>query len=92
MSIGFKKSLNTLTGILLACILLLSGCKAPLEKEAVITIKHVLTMTSGLNDAFEYEADAGLKWYYNTPVYWKLFQVMETATGQNMDDLSRKVL
>lgn len=65
---------------------------APLENEAVIAIKHVLKMTSGLNDAFEFEADAGTKWYYNTPVYWKLFQVLKAATGKDMDDFSREVL
>lgn len=66
--------------------------KAPPGKEAVISIKHVLTMTTGLNDSLEYKAEAGTIWYYNSPAYWKLFPVIESATGKSMDDFSREVL
>ena len=63
---------------------------APLVKENLITSKHLLTMTSGLNDALgddvspsnlQYIADAGTRWAYHN-VYVKLQNVVAEATGQ----------
>lgn len=63
---------------------------APLAKENLITNKHLLTMTSGLNDALgddvspanlQYVADAGTRWAYHN-VYVKLQDVVAQATGQ----------
>lgn len=63
---------------------------APLAKENLITCKHLLTMTSGLNDALgdnvdpanlQYVADAGTRWAYHN-VYVKLQDVVSNATGQ----------
>jgi CubicO group peptidase (beta-lactamase class C family) len=62
----------------------------PLEKENLITNKHLLTMTSGLNDALgdnvspanlQYVADAGTRWAYHN-VYVKLQDVIAEATNQ----------
>lgn len=62
----------------------------PLAKENLITNKHLLTMTSGLNDALgddvspanlQYVADAGTRWAYHN-VYVKLQDVVAQATGQ----------
>ena len=62
----------------------------PLAKENLITNKHLLTMTSGLNDALgddvspanlQYVADAGTRWAYHN-VYVKLQDVVAEATGQ----------
>ena len=63
---------------------------ANLAKENLITNKHLLTMTSGLNDALgddvspanlQYVADAGTRWAYHN-VYVKLQDVVAEATGQ----------
>lgn len=63
---------------------------APLIKENLITNKHLLTMTSGLNDALgddvspanlQYVADAGTRWAYHN-VYVKLQDVVATTTRQ----------
>ena len=63
---------------------------APLAKENLITNQHLLTMTSGLNDALgdnvspgnlQYIADAGTRWAYHN-VYVKLQDVVAQATGQ----------
>ena len=63
---------------------------APPAKENLITNKHLLTMTSGLNDALgddvspanlQYVADAGTRWAYHN-VYVKLQDVVAQATGQ----------
>ena len=61
---------------------------APLAKENLITLKHLLTMTSGLDDTLgdevspsnlHYIADAGSRWAYHN-VYVKLQDVVENAT------------
>ncbi len=63
----------------------------PLAKENLITNKHLLTMTSGLNDALgddvapanlQYVADAGTRWAYHN-VYVKLQDVVAASTGQS---------
>lgn len=67
---------------------------APSAKENLITNRHLLTMTSGLDDAngdnvspgnLEYKADAGTRWAYHN-VYVKLQDVVAEATGQTWDD------
>ena len=66
---------------------------APIAKENLITNKHLLTMTSGLNDALgddvspanlQYVADAGTRWAYHN-VYVKLQDVVAASTGQSWD-------
>jgi CubicO group peptidase (beta-lactamase class C family) len=63
---------------------------APLAKENLITCKHLLSMTSGLDDSngdgvapsnLEYIADAGTRWAYHN-VYVKLQDVVASATNQ----------
>ncbi|MBX2933770.1 MAG: serine hydrolase [Ferruginibacter sp.] len=59
----------------------------PLQNENLITCKHLLTMTSGLNDerqiirkkGLTYIADAGSRWSYSN-VFQKMFEVV-TATS-----------
>lgn len=63
---------------------------APEDKENLITCKHLLTMTSGLDDEggdsvapenLHYLADAGTRWAYDN-VYVKLQDVVAAASGQ----------
>lgn len=64
------------------------------EQEAKITVWNQLTMTSGLNDvSFEctlpscltYKADAGTRWAYHNSPYTLLDNVIENATGGNLN-------
>ncbi len=66
----------------------------PPEKEALITVQHQLSMTSGLDDGvpdhyctldtcLKYKADAGTRWAYHNGPYTLLHQVLESATGSN---------
>ncbi|KAF2517321.1 serine hydrolase domain-containing protein [Flavobacterium foetidum] len=63
-----------------------------LAKENLITCKHLLTMTSGLDDSTDdvdpedliYKADAGTRWAYHN-VYVKLQDVVEKASGQKWE-------
>ena len=63
----------------------------PLAKENLITNKHLLSMTSGIEDitngdavdpaSLQYKADAGTRWAYHN-VYVKLQDVIEKASKQ----------
>jgi CubicO group peptidase (beta-lactamase class C family) len=67
-----------------------SWTSIPLAKENLITNKHLLTMTSGLNDQLgdavspdnlQYVEDAGTRWAYHN-VYVKLQHVVAQASNQ----------
>lgn len=68
----------------------------PADKESLITIRHQLTMTSGLDDGVSdnyctldtcllYAADAGSRWAYHNAPYTLLDGVIEYATGQTLN-------
>lgn len=66
----------------------------PSDKEDLITNKHLLTMTSGLDDTagsetspsyLTYIADAGTRWAYHN-VYVKMQDVVSEATNQTWND------
>ena len=64
----------------------------PLEKENLITPKHLLTMTSGINDEnnlvikanLTYLADAGTRWSYHN-VFQVLMDVVADASSQDFE-------
>lgn len=57
--------------------------KAAKEKESRITVKHLLTMTSGLDDNLGYSQDAGEFWYYNNAAYNTLFLLFKAVSGKD---------
>jgi len=68
----------------------------PVAKESLITIRHQLTMTSGLDDgvpnnnstnlaSLVYKADAGTRWAYHNAPYTLLEKVISKAVGQSFD-------
>lgn len=68
----------------------------PVAKEAGITVRHQLTMTTGLDDAtgdadnttpsaLLYKADAGTRWAYHNAPYTLLQKVVSKATGQSFN-------
>lgn len=79
---------------------------SPPGKEGLITIRHLLTMTSGLDDApslpcanedtssgcLQYLADAGTRWAYHTGAYRKLQAVIANASGTTYNLYSNQVL
>ena len=64
----------------------------PIDKENLINIRHLLTMTSGINDASDlvirpnltYLADAGTRWSYHN-VFQKLMDIVAAASGQDFE-------
>jgi CubicO group peptidase (beta-lactamase class C family) len=50
--------------------------------EGQITVRHLVTMTSGLGERLECDAQPGAKWMYNTVAYYRVKDVLEKATGQ----------
>ena len=63
--------------------------KASALEEAAITVRHLLTMTSGLKDDLTFEAAAGTRWRYNTAAYARLVRVLAAAAGQTANELTR---
>ncbi len=68
----------------------------PAAKEDLITVRHQLTMTSGLDDGtgeadctlpscLVYKADAGTRWAYHNAPYTRLDSVMESATKMSLN-------
>lgn len=74
----------------------------PLSKEDLITVKHQLTMTTGLDDAVTpdndctspaclvYKADAGTRWAYHNAPYTILDKVVENAAGTTFNEYFRQ--
>ena len=69
----------------------------PLAKENLITVKHQLTMTTGLDDGvpdvdctspscLTYKTDAGARWAYHNAPYTLLEKVVEAAAGTSYNN------
>ncbi len=65
---------------------------APPIPEAEITIRHLLTMTSGLGLDLGYAAPAGSAWLYNDDAFYRVRLVLEKKTGEEMNTLAHEWL
>jgi CubicO group peptidase (beta-lactamase class C family) len=75
------------------------------EQESAITIRHQITMTSGLDDTpvtadpepadctdpscLQYLAPAGTRWAYHNAVYHLVHEVIEQASGQTINQFTK---
>lgn len=75
----------------------------PIAKENLITVKHQLTMTTGLDDGVPdqdcttpacliYKADAGNRWAYHNAPYHLLQNVIGAASGQTFNQYCKAKL
>jgi CubicO group peptidase (beta-lactamase class C family) len=62
------------------------------EEESAITVRNLLSMTSGLSPALEYQAPAGTVWLYNTRAYSLLVDVLEAVTGDDIGRITKRWL
>jgi len=63
--------------------------KATADQEELITVRNLMEMSSGLNESLTFEAPAGTKFFYKTPAYAIMKPVLEKASGQKLDDITR---
>ncbi|MCK5175763.1 MAG: serine hydrolase, partial [Planctomycetes bacterium] len=66
--------------------------RAQPAQEKAITIRHLITMTSGLSDRGVFEHKPGTRWRYNTPVYARSVDVVAAAAKMDRHELTRKWL
>lgn len=66
--------------------------KATAEQEAKIRVIDVLHMASGLDEKFAYEAPAGTKFFYNTPVYAISKRIVAAAARQPLEAITSEWL
>ena len=66
--------------------------RATPEQEESITIRHLITMTSGLTDRGTFETRPGTRWRYNTTAYAKSMDVVAAAAKMDRHELTRQWL
>lgn len=64
--------------------------RAEPTQEKAVTIRHLITMTSGLSDRGVFEHKPGTRWRYNTPVYARSVDVVAAAAKMDRHELTRK--
>ncbi len=66
--------------------------RAEQGQEKAITVRHLITMTTGLDGRGQFEAIPGSKWKYNTAAYSMTMKVVEKASGMDRNELTKKWL
>ena len=66
--------------------------QASRAQERAITARHLLTMTSGLNDRLGFVAPAGERWSYNSTAYSRVRDCVAKASGKSADEFTREWL
>ena len=60
--------------------------------ELAVTVRDVAEMASGLDESFVKVAEPGTTWFYNTPVYRELLDVIESASGVSRSQYAEATL
>lgn len=70
-------------------VILGAGWSRSPATEPSITVRHLLSMTSGLDDSLTRVVPPGARFYYNNPAYYQLFRVLVRASGQDIGTVAR---
>jgi CubicO group peptidase (beta-lactamase class C family) len=60
--------------------------------EPRITVRHLLSMTSGLDDSLRFVLEPGVRFYYNNPAYYQTFELITRSSGQTLSAVSSALL
>jgi len=63
--------------------------KSTPDQEDKITVRHLLSMTSGLDERLQFVAPAGTRWFYNTAAYSKSRDCLVSVSGMSIHELTR---
>ncbi len=66
--------------------------QASAEQERAIKIRHLLSMTSGLDERLQFVAPAGTRWAYNTAAYARTLTCVVRAAGKDRNTVTREWL
>lgn len=66
--------------------------KATPQQEAVITVRNLMEMNSGLKEDLSFDAPPDTKFFYNTPAYAIMKPVLEAASHQPLDVITQEWL
>ncbi len=69
-----------------------SGWSEAGPSEGAIEIRHLMSMSSGLDETLRLVAAPDTTWLYNTPAYAVLAEVLDAATGSDIQQFSTDVL
>ena len=62
------------------------------DQERAITIKHLMSMTSGLSEGLAYKRAPGIEWKYNTGAYSQMVAVLESIYSKPIEELTTEKL
>lgn len=62
------------------------------RKEKAITVHHLMSLTSGLSHELRFEAPPGERWFYNTPAYALMIEILAEVSGLDRDTYTREWL
>ena len=58
--------------------------------EAKLTIEHLMTMTTGMDDELNPAGEIGRTWFYNNIAYQKLKEILTLHTGLTLNEVTRQ--
>ena len=62
------------------------------DQEKQITVKHLITMSSGLNDRLRYVAPPNTRWKYNTNAYSRSLTIVTNASKKSANEVTAEWL